>query len=416
MTQGATMELEQKKTILNRWHRDHGAKMVGFGGWDMPVQYGGIIEEHLATRKHAGLFDVSHMGRFLIRGRERMKFLQHFLTNNAANLAVGTAQYTLLSNENGGAVDDAYLYRISEEEYLLVVNASNAEKDFQWLTQKEPFNVEIENRSEELAMIALQGPNSEKVLQALGLGPLPAPGRNQVCSLQLMSARSIIARTGYTGEPVCFELFVPSVKAVAVWDAILEAGRPLGVVPAGLGARDTLRLEASLPLYGHEYGIDKEGAEIPIFASPLARFGVSFAPEKGAFIGRSALEDQAREARALSKHTGAKAASRLRKRFVPIEVIERGVVREGYDILLRDKPVGWLTSGTMVPYWKFDANGPTSEKGMRSIGLAYVDWPVSTGSEITVICRGKPIKAATVQRNLDTQAPPFARPVLRGVR
>ncbi len=404
------MDGADRKTILNQWHRDHGAKMVGFCGWDMPVQYTGIIEEHLATRKHAGLFDISHMGRFFIRGRERMKFLQYFLTNNAANLKPKTAQYTLLANETGGAVDDAYLYRISEEEYLLVVNASNAEKDFQWLTQKGLFDVEIENRSEELAMMALQGPASEQVLAALGLTPLPEAGRNRLELLQIQSARSIVARTGYTGEPVCFEVFVPSVKAVALWEDILEKGRSLGVVPVGLGARDTLRLEAALPLYGHEFGTDKEGREIPVFACPLARFGVSFAPEKGDFIGRAALQDQAREIEANKKNGPAKAA-RVSRRIVSVQVLDRGVVRAGYDVLYKGKPAGWLTSGTMVPYWKFDSKGPTDEKAMRSLGLAYLDWTVGPDQEISILCRGKPLKARTVPRNLDGRTPPFARPI-----
>ncbi|MBS1237860.1 MAG: glycine cleavage system protein, partial [Deltaproteobacteria bacterium] len=256
-----------KRTVLHDRHAALGAKIVEFGGWEMPLFYpAGIVEEHLVTRKEAGLFDVSHMGRFTVRGQGALRFLNHVLTNNAGALdmrMVG-AQYTLLSNEMGCTIDDAFLYRFSNDEFLLVVNAANAEKDWlhlQRILQSFP-DVELINHTEEIAMLSLQGPESRRILEwVLDPGSLPEPMRNAVSVGTLAGVGARIARTGYTGEPLCFELFVKREDAARVWDLLLAKG----TAPAGLGARDTLRLEAGLPLYGHELGQDPEGKDMPLF-------------------------------------------------------------------------------------------------------------------------------------------------------
>jgi aminomethyltransferase len=258
------------KTVFYEKHVSLGAKMVEFGGWDMPVQYeAGIVQEHLNTRKQAGLFDVSHMGRFIVSGSDALAFLQHVLTNNAAALEIEESQYTMIPDDSGGAVDDAYLYRFGADEYLLVVNASNRQKDWQHLAGlKENFGrVKIEDRTRELCMLSLQGPKSKEILAAImNGGRLPEPLRNSLSTVQISGRRVFVARTGYTGEPICFELFMDRNDALMIWDLLIQQG----ALPVGLGARDTLRLEAGLPLYGHELGLDPADKSIPIFACNLA--------------------------------------------------------------------------------------------------------------------------------------------------
>ena len=245
---------ELHKTVLYDHHVGLGGQMVEFAGWEMPLHYApGIVREHLATRKTSGLFDVSHMGRFIIRGNNALPFLQHVLSNNAAALEVEEGQYTLIPNDHGGALDDAYLYRFVEDEYLLVVNASNREKNWDhFQTNLKKFDqVELIDRTTELAMLSLQGPLSKDILGALITGGnLPEPLRNGLSTVEVNGARVMIARTGYTGEPICFELFVENNDTPMIWDILLKRGAH----PIGLGARDTLRLEAALPLYGHEMG------------------------------------------------------------------------------------------------------------------------------------------------------------------
>ena len=283
---------ELARTPLFGRHVAAGAKMVGFAGWEMPIQYPtGIIAEHLATRKRAGLFDVSHMGRFVLRGPDALPFLQHVLTNNAAGLEVCQAQYTVVPTPTGGAIDDAYLYRFYEDEYLLVVNASNREKDWEHFARERGrfAGLELEDATQRIAMVALQGPRSRDVLAPLlTKGGLPDVMRNELSIATLGGFEVKIGRTGYTGEPLCFELFVAAEHAGELWDALVGAGAE----PAGLGARDTLRLEAGLPLYGFELGDDPDGVEIPIYAIPLAKLAVSFSPLKGDYIGREPLRRQ----------------------------------------------------------------------------------------------------------------------------
>ncbi len=247
------------KTVFYERHLKLEARMTEFGGWDMPLQFPtGIVKEHLATRKSAGLFDISHMGRFTIHGENALPFLQHVLTNNAAGLDVGLGQYTMIPNSSGGAVDDAYLYRFVEDEYVLVVNAANRDKDWKYLeSRRKDFpQTTMKDRTLELAMVSLQGPRSKKILSSvLDSNDLPEPMRNALNIVTIGGTEVLVARTGYTGEPICFELFIEREDALKIWDLLTAQG----AVPVGLGARDTLRLEAGLPLYGHELGLDPEG-------------------------------------------------------------------------------------------------------------------------------------------------------------
>ena len=280
------------ETVLHNWHVENGAKMVEFGGWEMPVQYpSGIIQEHLATRRDAGLFDVSHMGRFGVRGRGAENFLLKTLTNNARALNPGQAQYTFIANEAGGAVDDAYLYCLNKENFLLVVNAENRLKDWEWLEGLKGDDVDITDESEALSMISLQGPNASHVLgEVIDANSLPENKRNRLSTVVFDGQEVIVARTGYTGETVCFELFPPHDLSAQFWQALIDKGAQ----PVGLGARDSLRLEAGLPLYGHELGEDLNGDDTPIFANSLAKFAVRAAGGED-YVGRPALERQRTE-------------------------------------------------------------------------------------------------------------------------
>lgn len=407
------------RTPLHDRHVSLGAKMVEFGGWDMPIMYpAGIVQEHLATRRSAGLFDVSHMGRFVVRGPERTAFLQHVLTNNAEALdgRENGAQYTFIPNETGGAVDDAYLYRFEDEAFLLVVNAANRDKDWGHLQSAAAAfdGVELEDRTSEIAMLALQGPLSRDILFPLvDEGTLPEPMRNAVGSVTIQGHPVQSARTGYTGEPVCFELFLPSEAAPAVWDLLLERGAS----PIGLGARDTLRLEAGLPLYGHELGTDPEGREIPIMACPLARFAVSFSPLKGAFTGRDILLRQY-EARSRILARDFSRTADLPRVVRPLAVTGRGVAREGSRVFRQGGHVGWVTSGTMVPYWKVEGEGLASIQleahALRGLGLAYLDADILEDDEVSVEVRGRSVEAKVVPYHLRNDAPPYARPIVAG--
>ena len=406
-----------KRTVLYDRHVALGAKIVEFGGWEMPLFYpAGIVEEHLGTRKGAGLFDVSHMGRFIVRGGGALRFLNHVLTNNAGALdmrMVG-AQYTLIPNETGGAVDDAFLYRFSHDEYLLVVNASNTEKDWDHLRRAlHGFpDVELINRTPEIAMLSLQGPESRRILEGIvHSGSLPEPMRNAVSVATLSGAEVRIARTGYTGEPLCFELFLKSDDAARVWDLLLAKG----AAPVGLGARDTLRLEAGLPLYGHELGQDPEGKDMPLFTFPFARIGVSFSPAKGEFTGRKALARQFEALGRIMKRDYSMRAV-LPRIIQPVAVAGRGVARSGAGVFKEGKSVGFVTSGTMVPYWVIEGEGlrsvRTDQRQLRSICLACMDCEVLEGDKVTIDIRGKQVEAVVVPYHLRSEAPPYARPIL----
>jgi aminomethyltransferase len=427
------MQKNLKNTPLNAWHKGHGGQMVEFAGWEMPVGYKrGIIEEHLQTRRHGGLFDISHMGRFSIRGKAAILFMQYILTNNALALDPGMAQYTVIQNERGGAIDDAYLYRLENgapslrSDYLLVVNAANKEKDWDWLMEhKKRFNdLIIEDETDAIGMLALQGPEAKRVLEKILLedpSKLPDPWRNRlrICELEGEHITVTISRTGYTGEPICFELFLTADKLETIWEKILSVGEKEGIVPVGLGARDTLRLEAGLPLYGHELGLDVEGKEIPVYAVPsVARLAMSFSNTKGEFIGREALKSQFEEAklRESGEPLPPKEKQRVPKKILPVAITGQGIARQGYGVLSKGAPAGHVTSGTMVPYWGFSDQGLLSEfsneKKMRSIALAYIDSDLKEGDPVEIQHRGKSFGGLIVEKHLSSEAPPYARPIL----
>ena len=388
---------ELKRTQLYEAHLAAGGQMVDFGGWEMPIQYpAGIVTEHLTTRSKCGIFDVSHMGRLLIEGPDRLAFMQRVLSSNVAAVKPGRAQYCMIPNTTGGAVDDAYVYMYEEDRYMLVVNASNTDKDLaHFATILPEYNCTVTNMTSKCASIAVQGPDTDKILSQLIGGEVPVGPKKNDLGFAMMEGRKVwLSRTGYTGEPIGYELFIESAEAVWLWNRLIE----LGAAPIALGARDTLRLEAGLPLYGHEMGEAPDGSEIQIFSVPLSRFAVSFAEEKGEFLGKALLEDQ---------------KANLTTKIVPIALVDRGVIRAGMDIYKDGEKAGWVTSGTMVPYWNFDENGNMLETtGKRSIGFACVAGNPQVGDEIAVDVRGKKLKAKVVAKHMIQNEPPFGKAVL----
>jgi glycine cleavage system T protein (aminomethyltransferase) len=359
-----------RKTALNPVHRQMGAKMVEFNGWEMPVEYpsaGGIIAEHNAVRTDVGIFDVSHMGDIRLAGPEALSAVQHISMNDASRLAVGQAQYSALLYPQGTFVDDVVVHRLGQDEYLLVINAGTREKDFNWVRDNtRQFNCKVEDLSDEFTQIAIQGPKAVNLLQKLTDADLSSVKfywvtRGTVCGLK----NTLIARTGYTGEDG-FEIYVPSddVTSARVWKEVLEAGTEFGVVPCGLGSRNTLRLEAKLPLYGHEIS-----DTLNVWEAGLDRFCKMEKPE---FIGRAALE--------MAKAEGPK------QTLVGLEMIDRGIARDGYKVLDdTGGAIGYVTSGSPAPFLK------------KNIALAYV--PIefaSPGKELRVEIRGQGVRAVLV--------------------
>ena len=427
------------KTALHGWHVGAGASMHEFGGFDMPIQYDSVFSEHLATRLGAGLFDVSHMGRFFVSGRAAVPFLQYTLTNNMLELnQVGMAQYTLISDEEGGAIDDAYLYRVDQGVYMLVVNAANREKDWQWLERFRPQfpGAELTDRSDELAMLALQGPGSERLLEEIlgregNAGRVPEPFKNSLSFVRIDGSDIVLSRTGYTGEPVGFEIFPPAARALALWEQILAVGEKYGAVPVGLGGRDTLRLEAGFPLYGHELGVDPEGDTIPIFAlGTLAKNATSFAGAKGNFIGREALQKQCGEVRErmrmrgkFSRPLAARAVPRLIRQLAILNPARTGPgvnpVRQGHRVYLDGEWVGWITSGTTIPFRCFEGSGlysrPGEEQDKRAIALAYIDAAIVQGKKGQLLevekAKNRSVPAMVVPSNMRPAAP-YARTII----
>ena len=404
------------RTSLHSWHTANGGKMVDFGGWEMPLQYEhGILKEHLGTRRYGGLFDVSHMGRFRIQGRDTIAFLQHVLTNDAESVDPWQAHYTLIPNNNGGLIDDAYLFR-SGDEYFLVVNASNREKDWDHLHgQAGSFDVSLEDQTSHISMIAFQGPLTERILAGLiEGGRMPETSRNRLSEIILAGTKIIVARTGYTGEPLGFELFIPSEKVEDVWNCIYKAGSDEGILSVGLGARDTLRLEAGMPLFGHEFGIDQEGKEIPAFAFPLTTVAVKFSARKGDFIGRQALNDQFKEVRKL-KMGQYHSSEILPKRIFPLALTDNGIARQGDPVFMNGSKVGLVTSGTMVPFWKFEGEGGTmsitDEHDRRAIAMAYIDAQIPTQQKLEVEVRGRRINSQIVLQHGSSKTSPYFRAI-----
>ncbi len=355
---------ELRKTPLNDVHRESGARMVPFGGWDMPVEYSGLIAEHNAVRAAAGLFDVSHMGQFEVEGEGALAFLQRVTANNVAKLADGQAQYSALPMPSGCPVDDIIVYRRSARRFLVVVNAANIEKDWHWLLAQQPAGCGLHDLSDQFALLALQGPKAAAILQGLTPIDLGTVSFYHFAEGRVGGAEAILARTGYTGEDG-FEVFVAPEAAPALWRAIVEAGNPHGLRPAGLGARDTLRLEARMMLYGNDMD------ETTTLIEAGLGWIVSLDEAKGDFNGRAVLAEQ--------KARGAP------RKLVGFEMVERGIPRHGYPVVLDGETVSSVTSGTFAPFLQ------------KSIGLAYLPaGRAAVGTDLAIDIRGRRIAARVV--------------------
>lgn len=356
---------EAKRTPFYEKHLGLKGKMVDFSGWMLPVQFEGIIPEVLKTRQEAGLFDVSHMGEIMVTGEDALEFLQHVLTNDIAALTDHRVMYSPVCYPHGGTVDDILVYRYNRENYLLVVNAGNTDKDFNWFRENLRGDVCLENRSAETAQLALQGPASPVILASLTNTPVQGlKYYHFLPRVMVAGIDCIVSRTGYTGEDG-FELYCQKAAAPRLWDAIWEAGHRHGLAPIGLGARDILRLEACLPLYGHELS-----AGLTPLEAGLGRF-VSFAKEP-AFIGREPLFRQMQEG--------------LQKKLVGIEMLEKGIPREGYSLRSGEAEVGRVSSGTY---------SPTLDK---SVAMAFIEPAYAReGQEVSVVIRTKEYRAKVVK-------------------
>jgi glycine cleavage system T protein (aminomethyltransferase) len=360
--------LELKQTPLNAMHRRMGGRMVDFGGWDMPVQYpAGTIEEHLRTRTHAGLFDVSHMGEINVSGADAVAFINHITSNDASRLTDSQAQYSALTTPAGTVIDDLLVYRLASDRYMLVVNASTTDKDWNWInSHRDNHGAELENVSSEYCQLALQGPDALRILQKLTDLPLDEIKYYHFRQGQVDGVPAIVSRTGYTGEDG-FEVYAAAAKAEQLWERILDAGdfgASEGVLPCGLAARNTLRLEAAMALYGHE--IDETTTLLE------ANLGWICKLDKGDFIGREALAKQKEEG--------------LKRRLVGFEVTERGIARDGQEVIIDGERVGRITSGSPAPFLK------------KNIGMAYVPIEFAReGQKIQIDVRGRLVEAQVVK-------------------
>lgn len=362
-----------KKTPLNARHRSLGARMVEFGGWDMPVEYSGITDEHLAVRTRVGLFDVSHMGEIEIAGADALAAVQQLTTNDASRLSIGQAQYSALTTPDGTFVDDILVYRLGDDHFMLVVNASSITTDYQWITEHTQAmggDVAVVNASSRYALVALQGPAAEEVLQPLATVDLATVKYYWSTTGEVAGVRATISRTGYTGEDG-FEIFVPPAYADRLWDALTTAGTAAGIRPCGLGARDTLRLEAGMRLCGSDMD-----SSVTVLEADL-EWIVSW--DKPPFVGRDRLADQ--KARGVSR------------RLVAFEMIDRGIARHGHPVMRGDEVCGHVTSGTQTPFLK------------KAIGFAMVPSDLAdVGHEIVVDIRGNRARARVAR------APLYKRP------
>lgn len=352
-----------RRTPLYDRHVQGGAKIVEFAGWEMPLQYSGLLAEHRAVRESAGLFDVSHMGEIRVGASGAEDFLQRLTPNDVARLTPGRVHYNALLTEGGTYLDDLLVYRLAEEEFLLVVNAANRVRDLDWIVSKCPDGVQVEDVSADYALLALQGPAAESILQPLTDFDLASLKYYRFAQSEVAGRSALVSRTGYTGEDG-FELYIAAEKAAAVWDRLIEIGSSEGLVLAGLGARDTLRLEAGMALYGHEL----DDTTTPLEAG--LEWTVKL--DKGDFIGRAPLERQ--------QESGPE------RRLVGFELIGRGIAREGHPVLIDERQVGKVTSGT----WS-----PTFEK---ALGMAYVPRQLAEpGTPLSIEVRGRPIDAVLAE-------------------
>jgi len=342
-----------KRTALNGLHKSLGARMVEFGGWEMPVEYSGIIQEHLAVRRAAGLFDVSHMGEIEIRGPHALSLLQHVTSNDASRLRDFQAQYSALMHPKGSAVDDCVVHRVTQEQYLICVNAANTAKDFDWIVEQNSAGAVVRNVSSEYSQFALQGPRAAEIVSKVSSVEVTGLKYYGFCRARLCGSEGLLARTGYTGEDG-FEFYFAPDDSEQVWNTLMEAGKAEGLIPAGLGARNTLRLEAGYPLYGHELDEDTTLLE--------ANLGWITKLDKGEFIGRDALLEQR--------------ARGTRKKLVGFEMTGQGIARDGYDLYVASEFAGRVTSGSYAPFLK------------KNIGMAYTFSPLAVaGSEVEVEIR-----------------------------
>ncbi|MBI3698750.1 MAG: glycine cleavage system aminomethyltransferase GcvT [Acidobacteria bacterium] len=357
---GATVALQ--KTPLNSVHRASGAKMVDFGGWDMPVEYSGIIDEHLAVRTRVGLFDVSHMGEIEVRGQQALQLVELVTPNAASQLKDNQAQYSALLYPQGTFVDDVLVHRMAADHYFLCVNASNQRKDYEWIVAHNQLDAEVEYASEKYAQLAVQGPQALATVQKLTSAKLEDIRYYWFTRGEVLGIPSIIARTGYTGEDG-FELYVPPEEAERVWKAVLEAGREFDIRPCGLGARNTLRLEAKMALYGHE--IDASTTPYEAALAWIVKL------DKGDFIGRDALVKQ--------KEKG------VARKLAGFEMRGRGIARDGYLARVGGEPAGYVTSGSPAPFLK------------KNIGLCYLPASsTSVGQAIEIEIRNQAVAAEIV--------------------
>ena len=350
------------RTALHDVHKELGAKIIEFVGWEMPVEYAGLREEHLAVRNCAGLFDISHMGEIEVRGKDAASFCQRVTTNDIGKLEDFQAQYGFFCNPNGGVVDDVITYKFSSKRFLICVNAVNTDKDYEWVKSvKNGFDVELLNRTFEFSQLAIQGPNSVIILNEV-LGKDFSNLKRFYCQLETWNGIDlIVARTGYTGEEG-FEIFLPWDSATVLWHEILAKGKGYGIQPCGLGSRDTLRIEMGYPLYGHEIDENTNPAE-----AGLSRYVII---DKGDFIGREAIVNAVK--------TG------LKRRLVGVEMIERGIPRQGYDILKDGIPLGNVTSGTLSPSLE------------KPIAMGYLRTDLESGNEVEIEIRKNRRKAKIV--------------------
>lgn len=355
-----------KKTPLHEVHKSLGGRMIDFGGWSLPVQYTGIVEEHLNVREKAGLFDVSHMGELIVEGPGAQEYIQKMITNDISGLKQGQIAYSPMCYENGGVVDDLLVYKTGDANFLIIVNASNTDKDYKWMQENLSGNVNLQNLSDKYAQLALQGPLSEVILQRLTDCPLSEiKFYNFKDKVNISGIEAIVSRTGYTGEDG-FEVYIDPSHAEKMWYLVMQAGEDKGLVPAGLGARDTLRFEAALPLYGHEIS-----ADITPFEAGLNKFVKLDKPME--FIGKNALKEQ--------KEKG------VERKLIGFQMVDRGLPRGGYEAFANSQKIGFVTTGGFSPSLK------------TNIGLALVSSDyLKTGTEIEINIRGKAVKAEIVKK------------------
>lgn len=357
-----------KKTALYETHKELGGNVVDYAGWELPIEYEGLVHEHEAVRNAAGLFDVSHMGEVFISGKDANKFVQYLITNDINSIGVGQVIYTFGCNEKGGVVDDFLVYKLAEDNYLLVVNGANVDKDVKWFNDNsEGFDVKIEDKTIGGTILALQGPKAQEILQSIVTDNLDdVKFFHWKKDVEIAGTKAMISRTGYTGEDG-FEIYIPDSGAKAAWDAIMEAGKDKGIKPVGLGCRDTLRFEVNLPLYGNELADDITPLEAGL------GFFVKLKIDDD-FIGKDALLKQKEEG--------------LKRKIVGFELLGKGIPRQGYEVQVDGKKIGEITTGYRAP------------SVGKPIGLALVDIDYTElGTEFDIAIRKKIVPAKVIGRN-----------------